>query len=385
MLGVFLGALALTGVQHASLVMVRKAELETEKFGPNVFMAIAGKVLQFRDGPARHVQAAKTFTLGDARALIAGVPAVLAGAPFVSTAMNVRHGETRIKCQLVATTPEFARVRSAIPAYGRFLIPEDDTRRAKVCILGWNIAERLFGQAGSALGQDVLFFRASCRVVGVMPKKGADIVGTDQDEQVFVPLSTFQRRFANQTWITGVYLELHRGTDDRTVKTEADRILRHRHAIPPGGREDYSLLTARDTIKLQREALALVSTLGLISSSISFTVGGLGILSIMIVLVRARRLEIGVRRATGATRQAIVRQFLLESGLMSVAGGLLGVACALLLIAGLARFGDFPFIVDPTLVAFALGASAALGLAAGAYPAWQASRLEILDVLRTSV
>ena len=103
----------------------------------------------------------------------------------------------------------------------------------------------------------------------------------------------------------------------------------------------------------------------------------------MVLLVRARRLEIGVRRATGARRRDIVRQFLFESGLMSVAGGVLGVLASLGLLAAVYRLGDFPWVLDPLIMAGTLAASALLGLAAGAYPAWQASRLEILDVLRS--
>jgi putative ABC transport system permease protein len=211
---------------------------------------------------------------------------------------------------------------------------------------------------------------------------GADIVGTDQDEQVFVPITTFMRRMANQDHITGVYINLRRASDASLAKEAATAILRRRHAITPGEKDDFSVLTAQDTVQLQQEALALVQTLGVISSSISFAVGGLGILSIMILLVRARRLEIGVRRAVGATRLDIVRQFLLESGLMAVAGGGLGVGLALAILAAVSRATGFPFVLEPLFIGLAVFGSALLGLAAGAYPAWKASRLEILDVLR---
>lgn len=384
-LGVFLGALAFTGVQHASLAMVRKAELETEKLGPNLFMATAGQVRMTRGGGAASRSAsAKTFTLEDARALINGLPSVARGVPYVGRTMPVRAGATTINCQVLATLPEYSQIRNFKPEFGRFLLPRDEEELAKVCVLGRTIAQRLFGSPEKALGQSVLFFRASCEVIGIMEQKGADIVGTDQDEQVFVPLSTFQRRFSNQTWITGVYIELAAGADPELVKESASSLLKLRHNIQPGKKQDFSVLTAKDTIKLQRQALDLVQVLGAISSSVSFAVGGLGILSIMVLLVRARRLEIGVRRASGAKRRDIIRQFLFEAGLMSTSGGCVGVACAMGLIAGMARFGGFPFVFDPPLAIGALLASALLGVAAGAYPAWQASRIEVLDVLRSA-
>jgi putative ABC transport system permease protein len=119
------------------------------------------------------------------------------------------------------------------------------------------------------------------------------------------------------------------------------------------------------------------------SSGISFMVGTLGILSIMILLVRSRRLEIGIRRAVGARRQSIVLQFLLEAGLMSGTGGILGVCGALLCVTVVYRVGDFPYVYDPLLIALSCGASILFGLIAGAYPAWKASRVEVLDVLRS--
>jgi putative ABC transport system permease protein len=136
-------------------------------------------------------------------------------------------------------------------------------------------------------------------------------------------------------------------------------------------------------MEVQQQALNLVGTLGLISSSVSFTVGGLGILSIMVLLVRARRLEIGVRRAVGARRRDIVSQFLLEAAMMAVAGGLSGVALALGLVLLVCRIGGLPYVFEPSLVLLALTGSALLGLVAGAYPAWQAAQVEILEVLKS--
>lgn len=384
MIGVLLGALALTGVQHISRSMLLKAEQETAKLGSNLFMARTGQVAFRPASPAGRVrQEATTFTLQDARALQEGLPAARLAAPFVSAARPIRFGRTQINCQVVATLPVYSTVRNFRPQLGRFLIMEDETQRALVCVLGANIAARLFGSPSRALGQQVLIGRSALRVVGVMEEKGADIAGADQDEQVFVPLSTYLRRMANQTWITGVYLQLAGNADIEAVKESAATILRRRHHIGPGQDDDFSLLTAADTIQLQQQALALVRTLGLISSTISFAVGGLGILSIMVLLVRARRLEIGVRRAVGARRRDILRQFLLEASLMASLGGLLGVMLALLLVGVVCHFAKLPMVLEFWLVLGALAGSALLGMTAGAYPAWQAAQVEILDVLKS--
>ncbi|MDY6852133.1 MAG: ABC transporter permease, partial [Thermodesulfobacteriota bacterium] len=334
-----------------------------------------------RSGGARLPRNARTFKESDAYALINLMPSALRGAPFVNAEMPVRYRGIKIPCQIVATHPNYTRVRGFEPALGRFFTSKEVDSSAKVCVLGHSIAQRLFKDPETAVGEKVFFYRAMARVVGVMEKKGSDITGTDQDEQVFVPLSTFMRRFSNQDWITGVYIELAQGTDPEAAKETATQILRERHHIQTGEDDDFSVLTAKDTMQLQQQALDLVGTLGLISSSVSFAVGGLGILSVMVLLVRARRLEIGVRRAVGAKRGQIIRQFLFEAGLLSGTGGSLGVGAALILVAVVYAIGDFPFVFSPKLISGTLLGSGLLGLGAGAYPAWQASRFEVLEVL----
>jgi putative ABC transport system permease protein len=159
--------------------------------------------------------------------------------------------------------------------------------------------------------------------------------------------------------------------------------MRLRHRINPGEQDDFSALTARDTIRLQKMALNLVKTLGFISSSISFAVGGVGVLSIMILLVRMRRLEIGVRRAMGARKKDIVQQFLFEAATLSTIGGLLGVSLSLVLVYLVTILGKFPFVFDTKVFLGTLLGSMLLGIGSGAYPAWLASRVEVLTVLRT--
>jgi len=380
--GVFLGALALTGVQHVSKAMYLKARQETAKLGTNLFIARSGQISFRRTGSARVQKETTTFTLGDATALLNGLPGAVLGAPFVTAEMPIRAADVKIPSQIVATWPPYEAVRNFHPQYGRFLAWQDESERAKVCVLGRNIAERLFGDPEAAVGRQVFFFRAGARVIGVMEAKGADVVGTDQDDQVLVPLSTFMRRFSNRDWITGIYIQLSDPEGSAMAKAAAAQILRRRHHISPGQSDDFTVLTAQDTVQLQQQALDLVQTLGRISSSISFAVGGLGILSLMVLLVRTRRLEIGLRRAVGARRRDIMRQFILEAALMAGTGGTLGVAAAGVLGLVISGIGKMPLVFDPVFLLGPLIGSVLLGLGAGAYPAWEAAHVEVLDVLR---
>ena len=383
MLGVFLGAFALTGVLHVTLAMERKAVIETEKLGPNLLMAMTGNI-RFRRGDIRPDAGNTNLKLPDAVALLRGLPSAVDGVPFLSFPMPIRAGDKKVMCQLVATWPAYPSIRGNTPQYGRFFDQAEEDERELVCALGPAIARRLFGAPEAAVGQSVFIFRARLSVVGVMEEKGSDVSGANQDEQIFVPLSTFMRRMSNKNYLHGVYVRLADGADFDAAREAAVHILRKRHDIKTdtGQPDDFKVLTAKDTMEVKQQALDLVQTLGFISSSLSFGIGGLGILSIMILLVRARRLEIGIRRAVGARKKDIVRQFLIESGMMASAGGAAGTVVALGVLAVVYRVGEFPSVYHPALIGGTLIGSAALGILAGAYPAWQASNVEVLAVLR---
>jgi putative ABC transport system permease protein len=381
MLGVFLGALSFNGVQHVAEAMYKNAEAEAAKLGPNLFAAMAGQVRFSKGGgSARFSGFVRNFTVADAEALAGGVPGVLDFAPYFSGTMPIRFGSTTVTTQILATWPAYVGIRSFKPDLGRFVTQQDVDDKDKVVVLGRKIAERLFGRPEAAVGQEVHIFRARFKVVGVMEAKGRDLTGADQDEQTFLPLSTYMRRAANQTYISGVYLHLAEDADLEQVRAAAAGILRQRHHLD-GKQDDFSLLTAADSMQLRREALDLVQTLGVITSTISFAVGGMGILSIMVLMVQARRMEIGIRRAVGGSRRDIVRQFLLEAGLMAGAGGALGATASVGLVQIVCALASFPYVFDPVLTLGTLVGSVLLGLAAGSYPARQAARIEILDVL----
>lgn len=382
MLGVFLGALAFTGVQNISQMMVRKAEIATEELGPNLYAVVAGKVRFRRSGSARVFDYARTFTVSDARAIAAGVPSVLNYTPFAVKAMPVRGGGNAVTAQVTAAWETYPEIRRHQADIGRFFTRDEVERSAKVCVLGRKIATRLFGTPEAALNRVIYLYRASFRVIGIMEEKGRDLSGDDQDELLVMPLSTFMRRASNQYWIDGVFMTLAKGADRAMADESVKDIMRRRHRIGPGEDDDFSTLSAKDAIQLQQQALDLMQTLGGISSAVSFAVGGMGILSIMVLMVRARRVEIGIRRAVGGKQGDIVRQFLFEAALMSGVGGTGGVLLSVALAGLVARFGDFPFIADPFVVGGTLISSFLLGILAGAYPAWQAARIQILEVLK---
>lgn len=304
-------------------------------------------------------------------------------AVYIAAAKGIRYGAIKSASQVLGVTASYAAVRSITLQDGRFFRADEDAALKMVCVLGHAIAERLFGNAMLATGNAVIIGDARLEVIGVAEEKGSDMGGTSFDEQVFVPLATYMRRLSDLDRISGIYMNLYAGSDTNTAMTAMEDILRKRHKIRSGAKDDFRVSAAQDATQLRNETLDLVSKLGILSAGISFAVGGLGIFSIMILMVRSRKVEIGVRRAVGASRKFIIRQFLTEAGLMSGIGGLGGIIVALGLVSVIYAIGGFPPVYNPLFCLGAALVSVAVGVAAGAWPAWQASKVEVLDVLKS--
>lgn len=385
MLGVFLGTLVLTAITHIGAAMMEQADEETQKLGPNLVQVRAGRIRFAREDTegSKSTGSITTLTMADAADVARSIPQVRQMAPYTDTAKPVRHGGTQTNSQLLGVTRSYQDVRALELLVGRFITQADEDGLELVCVMGNAIAERLFGRPELAEGRVVFVGTVQLTVVGIIDPKGGDLGGASFDEQVFVPLRTYMRRITNVDRINGFYLNLHDGSNIQAAKDSITRLLRQRHKIGPGKRDDFRVSSAEDAAQLRTETMDLVRGLGIMSASISFAVGGLGIFSIMILMVRARQMEIGIRRAVGASRKKIIRQFLAEAALMSGSGGILGVAVGLGLVTVIYSFASFPYVYEPL---FCLGASLAsvlLGVAAGAWPAWQASRVEVLSALKS--
>lgn len=382
-LGVFLGTLVLTAVTHIGSSILQQADDEVQKLGPNLVQVRAGRVRFSRTATTSvTLGRSTTISMDDARAVRDAVPQIRNMALFLETSKRVRGEGAQSAGQVVGVTPSYKDVRSLEFLSGRFVNGHDEAELAMVCVLGNALAERLFGQAERAQDQNVYIGNGLFRVVGVLTAKGADFGGTSFDEQVFVPLATYQRRVVNTTSLSGFYVNLYDGSDTAAVKRVITGILRKRHRLADSKRDDFRVFAAEDAAKLQNDVLDLVTNLGGLSAMISFAVGGLGIFSIMILLVKARQLEIGVRRAVGASRKVIVRQFLTEAGIMAGAGGVLGVLLGLGLVTAVYAVGGLPFVYEPLFCLLAALASVLVGVLAGAWPARQASLVEVVTALK---
>ncbi len=305
-------------------------------------------------------------------------------APSVRKPLMVTHENKQWLTSGLGVLPEYEPVHHHHVTHGRFITGVDVDRRARVALLAPTVVQNLFGsRAAAPLGEQILINRVRFTVVGVLEEKGA-FIGGDRDDQVLVPLSTAMRRILNQNHLDFLSIEC---AAPESMDLAAERIgylLRRRHRLRPPFPDNDDF-----TIRSQAEALR---TLGMVSgiltavlggiAAISLTVGGIGIMNIMLVSVTERTREIGIRKALGASQRVIMQQFLVEAVLVSLAGGVVGLLLGIGLVFGVAAGFGWRAAVSPAAIAAALGVSTAIGIFFGWWPAKKAARLDPISALR---
>lgn len=380
-LGVFLGTFSLIVVSNLSDSLMIKTEKEAESFGQNLLIVRSGVVRKMGTS-TRLLSEATTLTIEDARAIAQGSRFIGDVSASGNKPFPVRFENTVLKSILiVGVQPNYSDIRNFFVREGRFISTDDDRSLNKVAVIGTKVAERLFGKE-DPIGKYILIWRVPCQVIGIMQEKGVDISGVDQDNQIFVPLTTYLKRFVNKDYISTISVRVMDERFLQAAKNEIEGILRVRHKIKNSQNDDFTVIDLKDVMALKTQAMSMIRLLGRVSAVVSFLIGGIGILSIMILIVNERRLEIGIRRAVGSRKKDIVLQFLLEASFISVSGGTVGV-----LLSGIASILIFwlaglPFTVSPAGHILSFFASVAVGILAGIYPSQKAIRIQPVDVIR---
>jgi putative ABC transport system permease protein len=319
------------------------------------------------------------LTLDDVAA-IARVDGVAAVAPELQTSATVAVGTKNTTTSLIGTSSSYAFVRAYDVWQGTFLTDPTADQNLRVAVLGSTVADDL-GLDASAVGTQVTIDGLPFQVIGITQPKGGSGFA-DPDDQVMVPVGVVRKYFVAGDTVRTVGVSV--GSVDRMadVKTTIESLLRDRHALAATADDDFSIL---DQSQLLETANSIAGTLALLLggiASISLIVGGIGIMNIMLVSVRERTREIGIRKAVGARSRDILAQFLIEALTLSVLGGLIGILVGLGVSAGIARLAGWTFVLSPTVVAVALLFSLAVGVIFGVWPARQAARLDPISALR---
>ncbi|HBZ57194.1 MAG TPA: ABC transporter permease [Syntrophobacteraceae bacterium] len=381
-LGVFLGSFSLIVVSNLAGALKIKTQLEVEKLGKDLLIVRSGQVRRFGSA-VRLVSDATNLTVRDAQTIASSVSLVERVSPSSNKTFPIRYRGVALSSILVTgVMPNYPETRNVSVQDGTFITEQDNTHLAKVAVLGKTVARKLFGE-GNPIGQYIFIYRVPCLVIGVMEEKGSDLAGVDQDNQVFLPLQTYLRRFVNQDFINTIYVQLENGLAVASAKADIEELIRRSHRIKPGQKDDFTVIDMKDVAQLKNQAISMITTLGRISATVSFLIGGIGILSIMILIVNERRVEIGIRRAVGSRKRDIVLQFLMESSVISFTGGLAGVILGMLTSILIYRLTALPFQVSLAGLLLAFLASVVVGGLAGIYPSQKATAIQPVDVIRS--
>src|SRR4030067_381289 len=380
-LGVFLGTFSLVVVSNLSDSLSKKTEKEVESLGKNLLIVRSGIVRRF-GAQTRLLSEATTLTIKDAQAIADGSPFIHAVAPLSNKAFPVRYGGiTLTSVVVVGVTPNYTKVRNFRVKEGRFITENDNKNFNKVAVIGNEVAVKLFGNA-NPIGKYILIWRIPCQVIGLMEEKGVDISGFNQDNQIFIPLNTFLRRLVNKDYINSISVQAIDEKSIPVVKAEIEDLLRKRHKIRKEQKDEFTVIDLKDVMALKTQAMSMITVLGGVAAVVAFFIGGIGILSIMILIVNERRVEIGLRRAVGSRKRDIILQFLIEAAFLSLSGGTIGLIASFITTIIIFMLSDLPFTVSLTGLILSFLASVGVGILAGIYPSKKATKIQPMDVIR---
>jgi putative ABC transport system permease protein len=326
----------------------------------------------------------RAITWEDLKAIRTELPSVREAAAVLRLTTNVVSETQNWTTQVTGITPPYLALRAWHVEHGSAFGDTELDARAKVALLGGTVAEKLFpGQ--DPLGQTVRVRKVPFVVVGVLERKGQSTFGTDYDDVLLMPATTYEANIDGNVagYVHGIFFV--GGHDSETMfRTERDvtALLRQRHRIPAGGEDDFNVRNLTEMANQQQQEKQTMTMLLAGVALVSLLVGGIGIMNIMLVSVTERTREIGLRMAIGATPGQVLLQFLVEALTLSVLGGMLGIGAGSVGAWRVAQAIDWPLLLRPDVAIVAVAFSACVGLAFGIYPAYRASRLDPIEALR---
>ncbi|HYH40083.1 MAG TPA: ABC transporter permease [Azospirillum sp.] len=384
MLGIVIGVAAVIAMVAVGSGARDQVLRQIASLGTNLVLVGQGSIQ--RGGVRLGAGTAASMTEDDAVAIVREIPEARVVAPYVRWGLQVVAGNQNWQTTLYGITPDFIEARDwDIPA-GRTLSDEDVAQANKVILLGQTVVNSLFG-GGDPVGETVRIGATPFTVIGVLGAKGQNTSGQDQDDVVFVPLSTAKRNIpkmakSNPRFVHAMVIKMAEGADMEEAQRQLKDLLRQRHRLAAGQEDDFWMRNLSEVAATRDASARALSFLLAAVAAVSLLVGGIGIMNIMLVSVTERTREIGLRLAVGARRRDILMQFLIESTTLSVIGAavgvLVGVAAAILV----ARLAGWPTLIEPESIVLAVGVSGVVGVFFGLYPARRASTLNPIEALR---
>lgn len=375
-LGVIIGVAAVITMVTLGSGATNQLTSDIEGLGSNLVMVVPGSGMRM-GGQA----VTKLFEVGDADAIREQISGVNAVSPSSQKRVVAVQGNENWTTNVTGIVGEYFDVYDWHVAEGRMLTDGEIRSGAASCIIGETVRQNLFGSA-SPISEKIRLGNLSCRIVGLLGSKGQSSFGTDQDDVVMLPLRTFHRRIEGSDQVALIAVSVRNDASLNLVKNDITYLLRERRRIAAGEDDDFSVRDLTEISGMLTSTTTIMTMLLSAVAGVSLLVGGIGIMNIMLVSVTERTREIGIRLAIGARKEDVLLQFLVESVVLAVLGGLIGVLLALISSWWLARLIAIPFSPSLTIIALSFLFTAFVGIGFGYFPARRAANLNPIEALR---
>ncbi len=380
MLGIIIGVAAVIAMVGLGQGAQQEVQRQIAAMGSNMLFVGSGTVN--RSGLRMGWGQTKTLVYDDLLAIQRECPAVADAAPGTTSNAQVVFGNDNWYTRLTGTEPQYFDIRNWSLQSGTSFTMEDVQGATNVAVLGDTVRKNLFG-ATDPVGKTIRISNQPFKVLGVLVAKGPSAaMGNDQDDVIFIPLTTHQKKLTGDTWLRFINVSAVSREASYSAQQQIAELLRERHRIRPGMDDDFFVRNLADMADLADQAGRVMTLLLASIASVSLLVGGIGIMNIMLVSVTERTREIGIRMAIGATEEDVQRQFLIEAVVLSLIGGLAGIAVGLGASFLITDLLGWAVLISPLAIAIAVVFSAAVGIFFGYYPARKAARLDPIEALR---
>lgn len=353
---------------------------QIEGMGENLISVCAGEVVMHHGRP-RTLGQVSTLKLKDAKAIEEEVSSVEKSAPSVEKTVSVKYGNLTTKTIVMGSVPDFFPIKNFKLQSGRLLTEEDVRGSKRFAVLGNTVAVNLF-EKRSPLNKIIRINKIPFSVIGVLEAKGIDALGQDEDDRIIIPLTTAMRRVFNVDYLNTIFLQARDEKEIESCLLQVKNLLRERHKLAEDVEDDFTVLTQLELMETKKDTSTTFTFLIAGVAAISLLVGGIGIMAVMLISVKERTLEIGLRRAVGASAKDIFYQFLTESVLLSVNGGVIGIFIGILISFAITFTTDWVLIISWQVALLALFVSIIIGIIFGVYPTKKAVEADPIRSLR---
>ena len=381
MLGIIIGVASVIAMMAIGQGSKKSIQANIAEMGSNMIMIRPGQ----DKGPGGAQQDAsdmQTLKLKDYEALKEQAKYLSAISPSVNSSGQFINGNTNPPSTIYGISPDYMQIRQQKVKDGEMFTDEEVRSSAKVCVIGKTVADNLFTNGEDPVGKVIRFNKIPFRVVGVLESKGYNSFGMDQDDVVLAPYTTVMKRILSVTYLQGINASAV--TEDMTDLAIEDitSILRENHKLKASDEDNFTIRSQQEMAEMMNSTSDTMTVLLLVVACISLVVGGIGIMNIMYVSVTERTKEIGLRMSVGARGIDILNQFLIESVLLSVTGGLIGVIVGIGAAVGINVFAHWPIQIQPWSVLLSFAVCSATGIFFGWYPAKKAASLDPIEAIR---